>query len=173
MRCSRGKKWIKKGLKLDKKDSKTVTWSFSDTFWTFFDNYCWGTLSAFISDQFILNMPWLSLSHQEYSSHRGSILTLASLKSERARQVGGGLRKPPLSILAPEQILAQKSCFPKSWHQYQVILPLFRNFFQKSTKKLAKIENLSKNCQKWVKIPNFVIFERFKLAIPQKKAFFT
>ena len=36
LRCSRGKKWIKNGPKLDKKCSKTVTWSFIDTFWTYF-----------------------------------------------------------------------------------------------------------------------------------------
>ena len=36
LRCSRGKKWIKNGPKLGKKFSKTVTWSFSDTFWTYF-----------------------------------------------------------------------------------------------------------------------------------------
>ena len=35
-RYSRGKKRIKKGLKLDKKVSKTVIWSFSDTFFTYF-----------------------------------------------------------------------------------------------------------------------------------------
>ena len=75
------------------------------------------------------------------------LLTLASVTSERARQVrGGGSGSPPLSILAPEQILAQKSCFPKSWHQFQLIWHLFRIFFQKSPKTLAKIQNLSKNC---------------------------
>ena len=50
------------------------------------------------------------------------------------------------SILALEPILAQKSCSPKSWHQFQLIWPLFRIFFPKITKKLAKIGNLSKNC---------------------------
>ena len=58
----------------------------------------------------------------------------------------GGLRKPPPpAILALEQIFAQKSCFPKGWHQFQLIWPLFGNFFQKSPKKSAKIENPSKN----------------------------
>ena len=59
-------------------------------------------------------------------------------------QVQGGWLPPPLSILALEQILAQKSCFPKSRHQFQLIWPVFRIFFQKFTKKLAKIENLPK-----------------------------
>ena len=36
LRSSRGKKRIKNGPKLGKKFSKTVTWSFSDTFWTYF-----------------------------------------------------------------------------------------------------------------------------------------
>ena len=57
---------------------------------------------------------------------------------------GGGGLPPPLSILALEPILAQKSCSPKSWHQFQLIWPLFRIFFPKITKKLAKIKNLSK-----------------------------
>ena len=51
LRCSRGKKWIKNGTKLDKKISKTVVWSFSDTFLTYFWLICWGTLQAFIWDQ--------------------------------------------------------------------------------------------------------------------------
>ena len=59
--------------------------------------------------------------------------------------VGGGSGSPPPAILALEQIFAQKSCFPKGWHQFQLIWPLFGNFFQKSPKKLAKIENPSKN----------------------------
>ena len=36
LRSSRGKKRIKNGPKLDKNFTKTVTWSFSDTFWTYF-----------------------------------------------------------------------------------------------------------------------------------------
>ena len=36
LRCSRGKKRIKNGLKLNKKITKTVIWSFSDTFLTYF-----------------------------------------------------------------------------------------------------------------------------------------
>ena len=59
-------------------------------------------------------------------------------------QVQGGVAATPLSILALEPILAQKSCSPKSWHQFQLIWPLFRIFFPKITKKLAKIKNLSK-----------------------------
>ena len=50
-----------------------------------------------------------------------------------------------IDVLALEQIFAQKSCFPKSWHQFQLIWPLFRLFFPKITKKMAKIGNLSKN----------------------------
>ena len=38
---------------------------------------------------------------------------------------------------------------------------------------MAKIENLSKDCQTKVKIPKFVIFELSQNAIPQKKIFFT
>ena len=38
LRSSRGKKRIKNGPKLDKNFTKPVTWSFSDTFWTYF---CW------------------------------------------------------------------------------------------------------------------------------------
>ena len=52
----------------------------------------------------------------------------------------------PLSILTLEQILAQKSCFPKSRDQLQLIWPVFRIFFPKIAKKLAKIENLPKSC---------------------------
>ena len=73
------------------------------------------------------------------------ILTLIGLTSERPCQDRGGLRKPPLSIFALEQIFAQKTCFPLSLHQFQLIWPLFGIFFQKSSKKLAKIENPSKN----------------------------
>ena len=40
-------------------------------------------------------------------------------------------------------------------------------------KKMVKIENIVNNEEKWAKIPNFVIFEPFQHAIPQKKAFFT
>ena len=36
LRSSRGKKRIKNGPKLDKNFTKPVTWSFSDTFWTYF-----------------------------------------------------------------------------------------------------------------------------------------
>ena len=43
-------------------------------------------------------------------------------------QVQGGWLPPPLSILALEQILAQKSYFPKSRHQFQLIWPIFRIF---------------------------------------------
>ena len=68
-----------------------------------------------------------------------ALLTLASVTSERARQVWGGLREPPPAILALEQNFAQKSCFPKGWHQLKLIWPLFGNFFQKSPKKLVKI----------------------------------
>ena len=50
----------------------------------------------------------------------------------------------PPSILALEQILAQKSCFPKSRDQLQLIWPGFRIFFPKIAKKMAKIENLPK-----------------------------
>ena len=49
------------------------------------------------------------------------------------------------AILALEQIFAQKSCFLIGWYQFQLIWPLFGNFFQKSPKKSAKIENPSKN----------------------------
>ena len=61
-------------------------------------------------------------------------LTLASVTSERARQVCGGAPGAPPAILALEQIFAQKSCSPKGWHQFQLIWPLFGNFFQKSPK---------------------------------------
>ena len=71
-------------------------------------------------------------------------LTLASVTSERARQVWGGAPGAPPAILALEQNFAQKSCFPKGWHQLQLIWTLFGNFFQKSPKKSANIENPSK-----------------------------
>ena len=45
-------------------------------------------------------------------------LTLASVTSERVRQVWGGAPGAPPAILALEQIFAQKSCLPKSWHQF-------------------------------------------------------
>ena len=73
------------------------------------------------------------------------ILTLMRATSGSLARCGGWWPPPPLSILALEQILTQKSCFPKSWHQFQLIWPLFGNFFQKLPKKLAKIENPSKN----------------------------
>ena len=60
----------------------------------------------------------------------------------------GGGAPPPLSILALEQVLAQKSCFPKIWHQFQLIWPLFRIFLQKSQTKCRKL----KNCQKMLKL---------------------
>ena len=72
------------------------------------------------------------------------VLTLMRATSGSLARCGGGWPPPPLSILALEQILAQKSCSPKSWHQFQLIWPLFRIFFPKITKKLAKIKNLSK-----------------------------
>ena len=72
-------------------------------------------------------------------------LTLIRLTSERPCQDWGGAPEAPPAILALEQIFAQKSCFPKGWHQFQLIWPLFGIFFQKSPKKLAKIENPSKN----------------------------
>ena len=52
---------------------------------------------------------------------------------------GGAPRAPPPSIFALEQIFAQKSCFPKSWHQFQLIWSLFKIFFPKLTKTLVKI----------------------------------
>ena len=52
----------------------------------------------------------------------------------------------PPSILALEQLLAKKSSFPTSRHQFQLIWLVFRIFFPKFEKKLAKIENLPKNC---------------------------
>ena len=77
---------------------------------------------------------------------------------------GGGAPEAPLSILALEPNSAQKSCFPERWHQFQFIWPLFGNFFEKSPKKSAKIENPSKNGQIWAKFLNFVIFELFQHA---------
>ena len=72
---------------------------------------------------------------------------------------GGGWPPPPLSILALEQILAQKSCFPKSRDQLQLIWPVFRIFFSKNckkigenwkpTKKLLKMSENSKFCNFW------------------------
>ena len=41
---------------------------------------------------------------------------------------------------APEQFFAQKSCFPKRWHQFQLIWTLFRIFFQKSQENWRKLE---------------------------------
>ena len=74
-----------------------------------------------------------------------SRLTLIRLTSERPCQDWGGAPEaPPPAILALEQIFAQKSCFPKGWHQFQLIWPLFGNFFQKLPKKTTKIENPSK-----------------------------
>ena len=75
----------------------------------------------------------------------GLFLTLASVTSEWARQVWGGLLEPPLSILALEPNSAKKSCSPERWDQFQLIWSLFGKFFQKSPKKWAKIENPSKN----------------------------
>ena len=69
------------------------------------------------------------------------LLSLISLTSERPCQDRGeGVLGAPLSILALEQIFAQKSCFPKSWHQFQFIWPLFRMFFPKITKNWLKLE---------------------------------
>ena len=85
-------------------------------------------------------------SHFHIDLYSTFALTLIRLTSERPCQDREGAPKAPLSNLALEQIFAQKSCFPKSWHQFQLIWPLFRIFFPKITKKLAKIGNLSKNC---------------------------
>ena len=68
-------------------------------------------------------------------------LTLMRATSGSLARCGGGWPPPPLSILALEQILAQKSCFPKSRDQLQLIWPVFRIFFPKIAKKLRKIEN--------------------------------
>ena len=50
-------------------------------------------------------------------------------------------------------------------------LTLFLEFLSTDHKKMVKIENLVNNQEKWAKIPNFVIFEPFQHAIPQKKHF--
>ena len=58
---------------------------------------------------------------QSLPPHGYVVLTLTSLTSERACQVWGGAPGAPPAILALEQIFAQKSCFPKGWHQFQLI----------------------------------------------------
>ena len=74
------------------------------------------------------------------------LLTLMRATSGSLARCRGGWLPPPLSILALEQLLAQKSSFPTSRHQFQLISLIFRIFFPKFTEKLAKIENLPKNC---------------------------
>ena len=46
-------------------------------------------------------------------------------------------------------------------------------FFSINHQKIVKIENLLNDWEKWVKVPNFVIFRPFQHAISQKKALFT
>ena len=88
------------------------------------------------------------------------VLTLISLTSERPCQIWGrGLQEPPLSILALEPNLAQNSCSPERWHQFQLIWPFFRNFFSinpqkiseswNSTEKSLKMGEISKICDFW------------------------
>ena len=49
-------------------------------------------------------------------------------------------------------------------------MTLFLEFyFYRSEKKIVKVEDLPKNCQEWVKIPNLIIFELFQNVTPQKK----
>ena len=48
-------------------------------------------------------------------------LTLLRLTSECLARTRGLHEKPPVSIMAKEAILAQKSCFPKRWHWFQLI----------------------------------------------------
>jgi len=68
-------------------------------------------------------------------------LALIRLMCGCLARTGGWHQKPPVSIIAQKQILAQNSCFPKGCHQFQLIWPLFRYFFLKK----AIIENISKN----------------------------
>ena len=71
--------------------------------------------------------------------------------------LGGAPEAPPPAILALEQIFAQKSCFPKGWHQFQLSWPLFENFLQKSPKKSANLNSIKKwlNMSKISKFCNF------------------
>ena len=86
-----------------------------------------------------------------------------------ARCEGGAAA--PLSILAMEQILAQKSCFPKAGINFNSFGPFSEFFFSKNHKNIDENWKPTKNCKKWAKILNFVIFEQFQHAIPQKKHF--
>ena len=98
-------------------------------------------------------------------------LTLIRLTSRCLARTGGWHQKPPVSILAQEPILAQKSCSPNRWHQFKIIRNFFIILFPCITKKMVKNEDLLNNREKWAKITNFVIFEPFQHVIPQKKHF--
>ena len=70
---------------------------------------------------------------------------------------GGALGAPP-AILALEQIFAQKSCFPKGWHQFQLNWPHLGNFFLKIAKKIG--ENW-KSIKKWLNMSEISKFCNF------------
>ena len=108
-------------------------------------SWLWSKLWLLEKEEWIYRT-WLWKNHDKQgSAAKSKVLTLIRLTSERPCQDWEGAPEAPPAILALEQILAQKLCFPKIWHKFQLIWPLFGIFFQKITKKLVKIENSPKN----------------------------
>ena len=83
--------------------------------------------------------------------------------------VGGGSGSPPPAILALGQNFAQKSCFPKGWHQFQLIWPLFGIFFQKSPKKIGEYW---KSVKKWLNMSEISKFCNFWAISTSKESIF-
>ena len=85
---------------------------------------------------------------------------------------GGGLQEPPLSILALEPNLAQKSCFPERCLQFQLIWPFFRIFFPSLPQKNSENWNSTEKSLKMVKIFKICNFWAISTCNTSKKRIF-